>query len=308
MTRSFRFHQRPARARVPGLAVLLLSAALAPAAELPPATGLRLERELPLAASEFSQPVAVAAGSFGRLYVADLGRGSVVRIDAEGRPLFEFESPPSQPGLQPFDLEVIGFKVYVLDAQSNALLRYGDEGAYLDVLQGFADSGFETPRALAVDDRSGRILLAQAVRQVVRLIDPVQRSEFILGGFGARPGEFARPLGTAFGADGSIYVSDTGNARVQRFTSVGNFVAAFGDSLREPRGLATGAAGEILVADPKREAVVLFGPRGGVRDQLRLPGRAPLDVSVVGDTAWVLVSEPPAVLRLRIERASGAQE
>lgn len=307
MTRSFQAHHRLQGTRVLWLAALLQSASPAAAAEPPPATALRFERELPLQSREFHQPVAVAAGSLGRLYVADIGRGSVMRIAADGRVMFEFQSPPQQPGLQPLDVEVTGFQVYVLDAQSNALLRYGDEGGYLDVLLAFADSGFEPPRALAVD-RLGRVLLAQPARHVVRIADPGQHSEISLGGFGARPGEFARPLGVAFGAEGSIYVADTGNARVQRFSPVGNFVAAFADSLREPRGLATGSTGEVLVADPKRDAVVLFAAQGGARHQLPLPGRAPIDVTVVGDTAWVLVSEPPAVLRVRIERASGAHE
>lgn len=289
------------------LAGFALSASRMHGAEPPPATTLRVERELLLGSREFHQPVAVAAGSLGRLYVADLGRGTVVRVDADGHPMFEFQSPPSQPGIQPLDLEVTGFQVYVLDAQSNGLLRYGDEGGYLDILLSFADSGYETPRALAVD-RLGRVLLAQPVRHVVRLLDPRQRSEVSLGGFGSRPGECARPMGTAFGTDGSFYVSDTGNARVQRFTPEGTFWSAFADSLREPRGLAAGPTGEVLVTDPARETVVLFGARGSVRHELALPGRRPMDVTVVGDTAWVLVSEPPAVLRVRIERPGGARE
>jgi sugar lactone lactonase YvrE len=298
------------RSRAPtaiAAAVLVAGAALAgwavrPSLAAPPqAIGLHVDAELPLAAAQFGQPVAVAAAPFGRVFVADAGRGLVARVDAGGRILYEFETPADQPALQPVDLAVTGFQVFVVDAQSASLLRFSDQGGFLDVLRSFRDAGMETPRAVAVDG-AGRVLLAETTRHLVRLVDERQRTETIVGGFGNRPGELARPLGVAFAPDGAFYVADTGHARIQRFSAVGNFMLSFGDSLGEPRGLATGAGGELFVADARRESVHLYGPGGVSRAELRLPGRVPVDVAAVNDTLWILVTQPPALVCARVER------
>lgn len=272
-----------------------------PASAAGSATSLAPEERIELAARDFVEPVALAVAALGRLYVADVGRGAVVRVGKEGRAEFEFEPPPGQVGLQPLDLEVTGFQVYVLDAQSNALLRFTDRGAYLDVLQSFRGQDLETPRAIAVD-AAGRVLLAQPAQHLVRLVDETQRAETLVGGFGKRPGEMQRPSGVTFAARGAFYVADTGNRRIQRFSSVGNFEAALADSLLEPRGLAVAPRGELFVADPGRRAVHLFGPSGAHRASLAVDLGTPIDVSVAGDTLWVLVIEPHALLRVRVVR------
>jgi len=289
------------------LALISGAVAAVASAQPNPATGVVLDGETPLDPRSFARPVAIAASTLGRLYVADLGRGVVVQIDSIGQVAFEFESPPRVPSLQPLDIEVTGFQVYVLDAQSNAVLRYSEHGAFLDVLQSFADSGVETPRALAVD-RTGRMLLAQTARHQVRLVDANQRIETTIGGFGTRAGEFVHPAGVAFASDGSFFISDPGARRVQRFTPVGNFASACTDSLEEPRALAVLSSGELVVTDSRRRAVLLLGAGGLPRDELRLGDREPLDLTVVGDSGWVLVSKPEAVIRLRIVRDGAKKE
>jgi sugar lactone lactonase YvrE len=266
-----------------------------------PATGLAPLDTLPLAAPDFAQPVAVAAAALGRLYVADVGRGSVVRLDGRARVQFEFEIPPGSVALQPVDLAVTGFQVYVLDAAESALLRYSDRGSFLDVLHTFRDAGRDTPGAVAVD-ATGRVLLADVARHEVRLLDETERGEARVGGFGTRPGELSRPAGVAFVPGGAFWVADAGNARLQRFSGVGNFESAVRDSLGEPHGLAVSAGGDLLVADVRRRSVHLFDAGGRHRFELGLEGFRPTDVAVAGDTVWVLSVEPAALVRLRVLR------
>jgi len=284
------------RAHACGLAVAV---AAATAVHSEPARSLRVDSVLALPAPRFVQPIAVATGALGRLFVADAGQGSVVRLDAEGATRYEFEPPPGQTRLQPLDLEVTGFQVYVLDALARALLRYSDQGAFLDVLQRFGTA--EMPRALAVD-AAGRVVFAVTARHQVRVVDESQRDETTIGGFGRRPGEFVRPSGIACASRGAIWVADTGNARLQRFSAVGNFECASRDSLRAPRGIAVGSAGEVFVADPERRAVHLLGPTGAHRFLFHLAPSTPLDVAARGDTLWVLCAEPSTLVRLRVER------
>ncbi len=51
------------------------------------------------------------------------------------------------------------------------------------------------------------------------------------GSFGiVEPGHFSHPQFIAVGDDGSIYVSDLGNKRVQKFTSNGEYITEWGNS------------------------------------------------------------------------------
>lgn len=254
----------------------------------------------PLELPDFVDPVAIATGPLGELYLGDLGRGVVVRVDSEGRVAFEFETPSTQADLQPLDIVVTGFQVYVLDAESNALLRYSNRGSYLDLLQNFARRNIETPHAVAVDG-TGRILLANTAQHVVRLIDETQRTETVVGGFGARAGEMTAPHSVAFAPDGAFYVADTGNARIQLFSGVGNYVSALWSDLEEPRGLVTSRAGELFVADAAGSVHVFTATRQQ-HAQLHLAQARPVDVAVYRDTLWVLSNAPHALVRVRIVR------
>lgn len=77
-----------------------------------------------------------------------------------------------------------------------------------------------------------------------------------------------RPLATAAGADGNIYVSDTGNARVLAFNSQGRYIRRIGTDTRTGRVYAPyGAyvdnkAGRIYVADFTDRAVHAFNLNG----------------------------------------------
>ena len=54
----------------------------------------------------------------------------------------------------------------------------------------------------------------------------VYKSQF--GTHGSGNGQFLYPVGIAFGAGGTIYVTDTGNNRVQEFDSSGTYLGQFG--------------------------------------------------------------------------------
>jgi predicted membrane-bound mannosyltransferase/sugar lactone lactonase YvrE len=79
----------------------------------------------------------------------------------------------------------------------------------------------------------------------------------VFGSQGAAPGQLERPNGIAIDSQGFVYVADTGNHRVQKFTADGQFVAAWGGadapySFNEPWGVAIASDGDghfIYVAD-----------------------------------------------------------
>ncbi len=85
-------------------------------------------------------------------------------------------------------------------------------------------------------------------------------ARLVFGSQGMDPGQFERPSGITIGPEGFLYVADTGNHRIQKFTADGQFVAAYGQhatveteagmwGFNEPWDVAVAADGAMYVAD-----------------------------------------------------------
>jgi DNA-binding beta-propeller fold protein YncE len=95
---------------------------------------------------------------------------------------------------------------------------------------------------------------------------------------GAERGQFNLPRGIATGPDGSFYVVDTGNMRVQKFGPDGAFAQIIGNGKGNsdgqfnsfadtatgtgPGGIAVDAQGNVYVADTWNHRIQKFGPDG----------------------------------------------
>ena len=105
---------------------------------------------------------------------------------------------------------------------------------------------------------------------------PATQGPFGLGeraGLGKAPGQFDSPRGVAVAPDGSVYVVDMRNARVQRFGRDGAFLKQFGslgrgdgqlwrESGRGPTGIAIDRDGNVYVADTWNHRIEKFGADG----------------------------------------------
>jgi len=90
------------------------------------------------------------------------------------------------------------------------------------------------------------------------------------GGRGGGDGQFDKPSGIAYARDGTVLVADTGNDRIERFSSDGNLVGTIGDAgsgrerLSRPTGVAVDARGHVYVADSAGGRLVEFDEHGAL--------------------------------------------
>jgi DNA-binding beta-propeller fold protein YncE/signal transduction histidine kinase len=84
------------------------------------------------------------------------------------------------------------------------------------------------------------------------------------GSYGNADGQFDRPQGLARDNAGNVYVVDSGNNRIQKFDSQGNYLGQFGSpgsgdgQFSYPSGVAIGPEGKIYVADCNNSRVQIF--------------------------------------------------
>jgi DNA-binding beta-propeller fold protein YncE len=140
--------------------------------------------------------------------------------------------------------------------------------------------GLNAPRAIAIgrnndlyvaDSRNHRILHIASDGSLLH-----EWGSFADQQTGEAPiGTFYEPWGVAVGPDGSVYVTDTWNHRVQKFTKDGEPVkmwGQYGQPLPDvaesksffwgPRGIAVNSEGQVFVADTGNKRIVIFDKDG----------------------------------------------
>ncbi|MBM3124590.1 MAG: hypothetical protein FJZ87_05890, partial [Chloroflexi bacterium] len=113
-------------------------------------------------------------------------------------------------------------------------------------------------------------------------------------------GTFNEPWGIALGTDGSVFVTDTWNHRIEKFTSTGRFLQAWGyfgqgeapDSFYGPRGLAVDAQGRLYVADTGNKRVVVFDGDGNYITQF---GGAGFEAGLFDEPVGITIDKRGAV-------------
>jgi len=138
------------------------------------------------------------------------------------------------------------------------------------------DSGFAPISQLAVDP-TGRIWAPEANADRIAIFDRNGKKLEEWGSSGSDPGQFdfARPDGDGYGTlafakDGSFFVLDVGNRRVQHFDAKRTFLGQwgeFGDGPRQyhdPIGIAVGDDGTVWVLDDQRLVIEHYDAKGKV--------------------------------------------
>jgi len=145
-------------------------------------------------------------------------------------------------------------------------------------MAGVAEGQFQRPRGIAVAP-DGTLYVADTGNFRIQHLAPDGSVLHVWGTYGnlmdggpeaAPPGTFNEPWDVAVGPDGYVYVVDTWNHRIQKFTAEGEFVTMWGTfgndgsplALWGPRAVVVDAQGHVFVTDTGNKRVVVYDTDG----------------------------------------------
>lgn len=153
---------------------------------------------------------------------------------------------------------------FITDTDREQILMYDDEDKFV---RAFGVEGQFKPTDVAllndemyvVDIKHHKIqVLSKAFGTVIR--------EF--GKAGSKENEFYQPTNIKIGVDGNLYISDTGNYRIQIYSRKGQFIRSIGKAgtglgnFARPKGVALDRDGRVYVVDAAFNNVQIFGSDG----------------------------------------------
>ena len=229
----------------------------------------------------FNSPRGIAVNeSSGAIYAVDWWNQRVERFGADGvfRSAWGQRGTTAEPGSINFAwdaaVDPATGNVFVANRESHEIEVFDALGRYLTRwgTRGTAAGRFTFPQGVAFDPTDGTLLVTDSGNgRIERFsVSANGHGTFVTsyGSKGSAAGQFAVPSGIDVSNDGTIWVADTQNNRVQkRNPSTGVWTAysiAQGDtvSLRSPWGVTVAPDGQIWVADTGRDRLVRMSAGG----------------------------------------------
>jgi sugar lactone lactonase YvrE len=232
---------------------------------------------------QFNLPQGIAIDENGKIFVA--GDGHIQKFTSEGNFIANWANEGSgngefcgPQGIATDESE----NVYVADSSNHRIQKFTSDGDYIAKWgsEGSGDTEFQYPEGIAVDT-IGNVYVVDAKN--VRIQKFTSDGQYITkwgsagsedGQFGTGeeipdPHEFAHlPQGIAVDGNGNVYVVDTGNNRIQKFTSDGLFITKWGSEgvndgkFSWPSGIAVDGSGNIYVVDTGNNRIQKFTSDG----------------------------------------------
>lgn len=244
----------------------------------------------------FNNPTGIACDGRGDVYVVDTNNHRVQKFDGKlGHYLMKFGSRGNGEGQfnSPWGIAVDRVRgyVYVVDSANFRVQKFDDQGEFVMQWGSFGsnDGQFYFPRGVAVDQTDGAVYVVDMGNHRIQKFDT---STNVLpqllakwgGGIGPghasspqaqEPGQFRSPWGITIDGSGDVYVTDTGNQRLQKFDREGNFLTQWGGfgnadgQFTFPYGVTVNPQGNVFVVDSGNMRVQQFMPSDEGEERLR---------------------------------------
>lgn len=166
---------------------------------------------------------------------------------------------------------------YITDTLRNQVLMFNNKDKFV---QAYGLKGqFKPTDVLVVDDEMYVVDIEHHKIHVLSLPDGKKLREF--GTPGSKAREFFHPTNIKLGVDGNLYISDTGNYRIQVVNREGEFIRSIGKagsglgSFARPKGIAVDKNNNLYVVDAAFSNVQVFRPDGKLLLFFGGPGNDP---------------------------------
>jgi len=181
-----------------------------------------------------------------------------------------------------------GYK-YITDTQRSQILVYDNNDEYQRAYG--VEEQFQPSDVLVHENK---LYVADVKHHQIHVLDKKTGETLkIFGTAGSAQGELFYPTNLALSPDNKLYVSETGNFRVQVFSLEGDYISGFGSvgtsvgQFARPKGIAIDRDGRIYVVDAAFENVQIFddqaklllsfGGSGNDPENINLPAGIHLD-------------------------------
>lgn len=260
---------------------------------------------------QFLGPESIATVE-GDVYVVDDGNDRVQEFSPAGSYVGQFGSDGSGQGQlkEPSGIAVnpSSGDLYVTDSGNDRVQEFSPGGKFLAEFGSYGSGKAElhAPAGIAVNS-AGELYVADEDNDRVAQWTPPEAGSAQMtywtqfGSVGSSSGHFEDPDGVSFDGTGAVWIADSGNGRVDKFTPKGDFALDYGtkgtgeDQFEQPSGLVVNqSSGNIYIADREADRIEelsttgsyirAFGTEGSEPGQLRCPGGLQIDSS--GDV-WV---------------------
>lgn len=214
-----------------------------------------------------SRATGIGVDAGGNVYVADTGNNAVKRYGPTGK----YISSLKKEFKDVYDIAVLSTGDLVVSDPGNSRIVLLDSSMNVKLDNILGSSGTDGIRGIAIDNSDNIYVIDVSAKpgEVIKKYDKngnkLNLQFGIIGGL--EPSYFNSPSDIAIdNRNGDIYVVDTGNNRIQRFNSEGNFLSEFGQfgsengSFNSPWGIAVDNQGFVYISDSKNGRLQKFMP------------------------------------------------
>ena len=237
----------------------------------------------------------------GKVYITDTVARQILMLDVPGGDVKKIGTEGVGALAKPIgsSIDRRNGTLYVADNTAKRIVVFDENGEYLRAIGG--NQILRRPTGVTVSADGSQVYVVDTGG-----IDTSAHHVYVFdsmsgdllqkwGSRGKQEGQFNLPLQAATAPDGTIYVVDGGNFRVQAFSPDGNLIKVFGGignrtgQFSRPKGIAVGPAGNIYVVDTTFGNFQIFNPAGelltyvGAKGRRGMPGEFLLPAGIAVD-------------------------